>query len=72
MPRPLDEFPLTDSESYGIPYGESLVAEGWYSPYYDDSHRELRKAVRKYGIKYLQPYAHDWEVAKAVSEATIK
>ncbi|TVY90837.1 Acyl-CoA dehydrogenase, partial [Lachnellula willkommii] len=46
-----------------IPYAEPL----WYSrnltPHYNDSHRKLRAAVRKYIDEEILPYAFEWESA---------
>src|ERR1700730_15607305 len=45
------------------PYAEPL----WYSrdtsPYYNDSHRKLRAAVRRYVDEEILPYAFEWEQA---------
>lgn len=60
--------------SFGCPtpYAEPL----WYSrdksPYYNDSHRKLRVAVRKYVDEELIPYAFEWEQAGVVPEKVRK
>jgi hypothetical protein len=50
------------------PYAEPL----WYSrnatPYYNDSHRQLRAAVRKYVDEELLPNAFEWESAGRVPD----
>jgi len=50
------------------PYAEPL----WYSrnktPYYNDSHRKLRAAVRKYMDEDIIPNAFEWESAGQVPE----
>lgn len=37
----------------------------WYttlaSPYYNDSHRSLRKAIRSYVDEHVLPYEDEWE-----------
>lgn len=42
----------------------------WYntlsSPYYNDSHRRLRKAVREYLDEHVIPYEEEWEEAGVV------
>ncbi|KAH0031053.1 acyl-CoA dehydrogenase, partial [Aureobasidium melanogenum] len=48
----------------------------WYttlaSPYYNDSHRELRKAIRSYVDKHVLPYEEEWEENGQVpKEATL-
>lgn len=37
----------------------------WYntlsSPYYDESHRRLRRAIREYVDEHILPYSDEWE-----------
>ncbi|KIK63162.1 hypothetical protein GYMLUDRAFT_483557 [Collybiopsis luxurians FD-317 M1] len=41
-----------------VPYAEpTWLTEGYYSPYYSETHRELQKAVRKFTDEYLIPDA---------------
>ncbi|KAL6229053.1 hypothetical protein BDW75DRAFT_250194 [Aspergillus navahoensis] len=51
------------SQAFGNPNPWSEPA--WYnalaSPYYNDSHRALRKYVRDYIQKYVEPHAEEWE-----------
>ena len=51
-----------------IPYAEPL----WYSrditPYYKDSHRHLRKEVRRYFDEEIIPNAYEWEEAGKVPD----
>lgn len=50
------------------PYAEPL----WYSrnttPFYKDSHRKLRAAVRKYIDEEILPHAFEWEQAGKVPD----
>ena len=46
--------------------------QGWESPYYNDSHRELRKAVRKFVDTELEPYAEGWDENYELPRAVIK
>jgi hypothetical protein len=62
---------LTDSAAtFGCstPYAEPL----WYSrnttPFYTDSHRSLRAAVRKYIDEEILPNAFEWEQAGKVPD----
>ncbi len=64
--------PLTSPPSapFGCPspYAEPL----WYSrntsPYYNDSHRRLRAAVRSYVDEEILPHAFEWEQAGQVPD----
>jgi hypothetical protein len=51
-----------------IPYAEPL----WYSrditPFYNDSHRRLRKEVRRYLDEEILPFAYEWEEAGEVPD----
>jgi alkylation response protein AidB-like acyl-CoA dehydrogenase len=44
-----------------IPYAEPAWYRGWASPYYNDSHRRLRAAVREFVDKEMMPYVHQWD-----------
>ena len=50
-------------ESFGDP--EPWAEPAWYnaldSPYYDESHRALRKYIRAYLEEHVIPFAEDWE-----------
>jgi hypothetical protein len=58
------------SQTFGCtsPYAEPL----WYSrnksPYYNESHKKLRAAVRRYVDEELIPNAFEWEQAGKVPE----
>ncbi|KAK3053393.1 hypothetical protein LTR09_005562 [Extremus antarcticus] len=42
------------------PWSEPAWSHGIASPYYNDSHRKLRDALREYNDKNVLPYAPDW------------
>ncbi|KIY61838.1 acyl-CoA dehydrogenase NM domain-like protein [Cylindrobasidium torrendii FP15055 ss-10] len=45
-----------------VPYGEpSWLAEGFHSPYYNDSHRKFHKALRTYLEEVVKPEAEQCE-----------
>jgi len=46
-----------------IPYGDPNWYQGWMSPYYKKSHRELRAYIRKFVEKEVIPYAGSWDEA---------
>ncbi|ORX81672.1 acyl-CoA dehydrogenase NM domain-like protein [Basidiobolus meristosporus CBS 931.73] len=48
-----------------VPFGDP----SWYyspSPYYNDSHKRLRAAVREFVDKEIMPFAHEWDEAKSI------
>jgi hypothetical protein len=51
------------------PYAEPLWYSRNVSPHYNDSHRKLRAAVRKYVDEEIIPYAFEWESAGRVPDS---
>ena len=50
----------------------NISVQGWESPYYNDSHRELRKAIRKFVETELEPYVDQWDENYELPKAVIK
>jgi hypothetical protein len=50
------------------PYAEPLWYSRDVSPYYNESHRKLRAAVRCYVDEELLPHAFEWEQAGIVPD----
>jgi alkylation response protein AidB-like acyl-CoA dehydrogenase len=52
-----------DTSSFGklTPWAEPAWSHGIPSPYYNDSHRKLRDALRKYVDENILPYSLGWE-----------
>lgn len=49
------------------PFGDpSWYQDGIESPFYKESHRKLRKAVREFTEKEITPYCHEWDEARQV------
>lgn len=46
------------------PFGEPAWYQGWHSPYYNDSHRRYRDAVRKFVEEELIPHTEEWDQVK--------
>ncbi|KAF9884972.1 hypothetical protein FE257_000882 [Aspergillus nanangensis] len=69
-------MPRTAAEARGVvePFGSDtpFAEPAWYnspaSPYYNDSHRALRRYVRQYVEKNIDPYAEQWEEEGVVPE----
>lgn len=54
------------------PYAEPLWYSRNVSPHYNDSHRKLRAAVRKYVDDEILPYAFEWESAGQVPDSAFR
>lgn len=52
-----------------FPYAEPLWYSRNVSPHYNDSHRKLRAAVRKYVDEEILPNAFEWESAGEIPES---
>ncbi|TKA54290.1 hypothetical protein B0A53_03382 [Rhodotorula sp. CCFEE 5036] len=57
-----------DSSYFGdlVPFGDPQWYQDWASPYYNDSHRKVRAALRKFTDTYLTPNALAWDQAKQI------
>lgn len=54
---PQEKAPLLNFENSfgeGIPFGDPNYVQGWKSPYFNDSHRKLRAAVRNFIEKEIE------------------
>lgn len=47
-----------------VPYGDPNWYQEWESPYYNDSHRALRKAMRAFVDKEITPFCNQWDEQK--------
>ena len=69
---PAAEAPVTFykgiADKYGemIPFGDPVWYQDWYSPYYNESHRRYRAAVREFVEREITPFCHEWDEARAV------
>ncbi|EPB90036.1 acyl-CoA dehydrogenase [Mucor circinelloides 1006PhL] len=67
--------PLIMGETFGdmVPFGDPMWYQDWQSPFYNDSHRAVRKYVREFVEKEIMPNCHEWDEAKKIpSELFIK
>jgi len=46
-----------------IPYGDPNWYQGWNSPFYNDTHRTFRAALRKFVDREIAPFCHEWDEA---------
>lgn len=68
-PAPLSQFEGTFGE--GIPFGDPNYIQGWKSPYYNQTHLELRKAVRAFVQSELEPNAEQWDEQGSIPKDVI-
>lgn len=65
--EPEAEVDLNDPVGEQIPYGDpSWYFQDWVSPYYKDSHRKVRAAVRAFVEKDIIPYCFEWDEKKKI------
>ncbi|CAD7938279.1 unnamed protein product [Amoebophrya sp. A25] len=50
----------------GHPFGDPGWYQGQYSPYYNESHKQLRKFVRDMCEEHVIPNANEWDEAKSI------
>ena len=68
----MEKFNPADQSSKLERFGDPApwAEPAWYntlsSPYYNDSHRRLRKFVREYIDENVLPYSEEWEEAGVV------
>ncbi|ORY92790.1 acyl-CoA dehydrogenase/oxidase [Leucosporidium creatinivorum] len=55
-----------------VPFGDPFWYQDWQSPYYKDSHRKLRSAMRKFTEKNLIPNAFAWDQAREIPAEVYK
>lgn len=51
-----------------VPYGDPTWYQDWKSPYYNDSHRKWRAAIREFVETQIMPFCHEWDEKKAVPQ----
>ncbi|KRX03468.1 Cytochrome b5-like heme/steroid binding domain [Pseudocohnilembus persalinus] len=61
-----------NSYGEGIPYGDPNNMQGWNSPYYNQSHHDLRLAYRKFLQQEVAPYIDQWDADKKVPKELFK
>ncbi|GAA5997895.1 uncharacterized protein JCM10292_006890 [Rhodotorula paludigena] len=63
-----------DSTYFGdlVPFGDPFWYQDWASPYYNDSHRKVRSAMRKFTDEFVTPNCGAWDEAKKIPEEEYK
>ncbi|KAI9294847.1 acyl-CoA dehydrogenase NM domain-like protein [Neoconidiobolus thromboides FSU 785] len=54
-----------------VPFGDPSWYQDWNSPYYNESHRKLRKAVREFVDREIMPNVHEWAEANSVPKEVL-
>ncbi|KAJ5239859.1 hypothetical protein N7468_004478 [Penicillium chermesinum] len=68
MPRTAKNRGVVEPFGNSTPFAEPAWYNALASPYYNDSHRALRRYVRKYVEENIEPYAEKWEEEGLVPE----
>lgn len=55
-----------------VPFGDPAWYQDWSSPYYNQSHHKVRRAVRQFTDTYLTPNAYEWDQQKEIPPAEYK
>lgn len=61
---PSPSKPAKKSQEPVVPFAQPVWTQGWHSPYYNESHRVFRLAVRKFVDEELIPHSDMWETQK--------
>lgn len=56
----------------GMPFGDPYWYQDFHSPFYNDSHRRLRKAMRKWVEKEIMPNVFKWDEEKILPDSLVK
>ncbi|PGG98297.1 hypothetical protein AJ80_09558 [Polytolypa hystricis UAMH7299] len=66
--------PATVLDPYGdlVPFADPAWYQGYYSPYYNETHAALRDEVRQFVETEIDPYVTEWDEAKVVPEKIYK
>jgi len=58
--------PGRDSFGEMVPYGDPNWYQDWASPYYTESHKKWRAAIRQFVETNITPFCHEWDEKKAI------
>jgi len=53
----------------GLPFGDPSWYQSYNSPYFNDSHKTLRKIFRDFTEEHLMPYIHEWDEAGEIPKS---
>ncbi|KAF9898280.1 hypothetical protein BX616_004253 [Lobosporangium transversale] len=55
-----------------VPFGDPSWYQQWGSPYYNATHRRLRRVMRAFVEAEIMPFVHEWDEAKQVPNSLFK
>jgi len=71
--EPANPFAAMLPDTYGelVPFGDPSWYQGWRSPYYTDSHKKFRKAIREFMDAEVTPNIGKWLEAEDIPKEVI-
>lgn len=60
-PEMLKSIGNTEVFGDGLPFGDPSWYQAYNSPYYNETHKELRKMLRDYVEEHIMPNVHQWD-----------
>jgi alkylation response protein AidB-like acyl-CoA dehydrogenase len=74
MPGPaaLEEVEPLDSFGDMIPYADPAWYHSWHSPYFNQTHADLRAEIRQWMEDEIMPNVTEWDEAKKVPDSVYK
>eukprot|EP01027_Heterolobosea_sp_BB2_P020511 GEZU01029264.1.p1 GENE.GEZU01029264.1~~GEZU01029264.1.p1 ORF type:complete len:529 (-),score=184.06 GEZU01029264.1:295-1881(-) len=66
--RPRQQQLVLSGNTFGslTPYADPSWYQGWSSPYYNESHRKFRAAMREFVDREITPFCHEWDEKKTI------
>lgn len=63
VPKSPTKSPKSNQNTFGdlVPWGDPTWYQRWYSPYYNESHKRFRSAVREFVERELMPNIESWD-----------
>ncbi|RDL32637.1 Acyl-CoA dehydrogenase [Venustampulla echinocandica] len=55
-----------------VPFGDPSWYQGYHSPYFNQSHADLRAEIREWVSTEVEPYVGEWDEAKKVPDSIYK
>ncbi|KAK5745347.1 hypothetical protein LTR17_001508 [Elasticomyces elasticus] len=74
MPGPAAEEEAEAMDTYGdmVPYADPSWYQSYHTPYFNQSHADLRAEIREWMEEAVMPYVTEWDEAKKVPDEIYK
>ncbi|CZT52161.1 acyl-CoA dehydrogenase [Rhynchosporium secalis] len=74
VPVPAEDIEVEALEPYGdlIPFADPSWYQGFYSPYFNETHAALRAEIREWVTEKVEPFVGEWDEAKKVPDEIYK